>query len=111
MFQDDAKRIITQRKTKHEKRQQLDSSTCVLHNAHSRGGRGRCTRRSCRTDINEVAVMRHKIELILSIIHAFIAMPLARGYTDAGIIFGDLMVAALAVICAECIIKEVKERT
>lgn len=52
--------------------------------------------------------MRHKIELILSLTHAFIAMPLARGYTDPGVIFGDLMVAALAVICAECVIKEVK---
>ena len=54
--------------------------------------------------------LRHKIELIASLAHAFIAMPLARGYTDPGVIFGDLMVAALAVICAECIIRGVKEK-
>ena len=38
-------------------------------------------------------------------------MSAVRGYHDAGTVFGDMMVAGMFILCAECVIREVlKER-
>ncbi len=52
--------------------------------------------------------MRHVIEAAALILWPLL-MILARGYGDAGTIFGDAMVAALRLICTEAAISWLKE--
>ncbi len=61
-----------------------------------------------RRTVREVSVTRHIIEAAALILWPLF-MILARGYGDAGTIFGDAMVAGLGIICAECMVRWSRE--
>lgn len=52
--------------------------------------------------------MRHILEIMALILWP-ILMSAARGYHDAGTVFGDMMVAGLFIVCVETTIACLKE--